>query len=254
MKNYLIKFLVFNAFLIVGSLHSQEYNYEINYMSFKKSGVDLDTMRYDKKTINLVKEIFDKQFQKSYILKINSSESIYEEAKTLSINSKPQEINITYKNLVADIYLNKLEFLGKLFLVTDSIPKFKWEITEDSKSIAGFKVYKAKAIIPEYTFLVDKFSEEITEIYAWYTNEIPLSHGPSIYSGLPGLILEIYDGTHTILCTKINLLTVENKIKIPKGGKEINRQEFSNIMLKKLKEGKQKAIDFMLGLEFDKNN
>ena len=34
---------------------------------------------------------------------------------------------------------------------------------------------------------------------AWFTPEIPVSTGPAMYGGLPGLILEISDGNRTML-------------------------------------------------------
>ena len=34
---------------------------------------------------------------------------------------------------------------------------------------------------------------------AWFTPEIPVSTGPSMYGGLPGLILEINDDRTTML-------------------------------------------------------
>ena len=44
---------------------------------------------------------------------------------------------------------------------------------------------------------------ELIVVTAWYTLDIPVSHGPGDYWGLPGLILEISDDNTQILCTKI---------------------------------------------------
>ena len=44
--------------------------------------------------------------------------------------------------------------------------------------------------------------KEIT-ISAWYTPQIPVSAGPGNYHGLPGLILEVNDGSETVICSKI---------------------------------------------------
>ena len=74
-------------------------------------------------------------------------------------------------------------------------------------------------------------------IAAWYTPEIPVSQGPDNYWGLPGLILEVNDGTTTILCTKV-VLNPENdvKIKVPSKGKEVSRKELAEIREKKSEE------------------
>mgnify|MGYP000672256811 CR=1 FL=1 len=72
---------------------------------------------------------------------------------------------------------------------------------------------------------------------AWYTLDIPLSHGPSEYWGLPGLILEINDGDLTILCSKI-VLNPEKGVAIekPKTGKKVTQAEFDAIQEKKTQE------------------
>ena len=48
-----------------------------------------------------------------------------------------------------------------------------------------------------------EFSDEmVTEeetITAWYTLDIPVNNGPSRYHGLPGLILEVNDGSDNYL-------------------------------------------------------
>lgn len=54
---------------------------------------------------------------------------------------------------------------------------------------------------------------------AWYTPEIPVNQGPENYWGLPGLILEINDGTTTILCSKI-VLNAKEKVEIKPSKKE----------------------------------
>jgi len=43
------------------------------------------------------------------------------------------------------------------------------------------------------------------EVTAWYTLDIPVSNGPGVYWGLPGLILEINEGRTTVLCTEVVL-------------------------------------------------
>jgi Protein of unknown function (Porph_ging). len=72
---------------------------------------------------------------------------------------------------------------------------------------------------------------------AWYTPQIPVTNGPGIYQGLPGLILEINDGTTTIVCTEV-ILNPKEKINItpPKKGKKVNQATFVKIKRKKSEE------------------
>ncbi|PZU91137.1 MAG: hypothetical protein DI529_01285 [Chryseobacterium sp.] len=59
--------------------------------------------------------------------------------------------------------------------------KLNWQILSDKKKIAGYNVQKA---IANYGG---------REWSAWFTSEIPISDGPYVFCGLPGLIVSIED-------------------------------------------------------------
>ncbi len=70
----------------------------------------------------------------------------------------------------------------------------KWEITEETKEIAGYKVQKATTTplfshwLPSIKFLT---------AIAWFAIDVPFSFGPEGYHGLPGLIVKLeYEGTN----------------------------------------------------------
>ena len=81
--------------------------------------------------------------------------------------------------------------------------------------------------------------EQIKEksITAWYAPEIPINQGPDKYWGLPGLILEVNDGTTILLCSKI-ALNVKDKVEIkaPKTGKVVTQKEYDETVTKKMEE------------------
>lgn len=159
------------------------------------------------------------------------------------------------------------EFMGKEFLVKDSLPKLNWKLEPETKQIGGYTCYKATAVreasktdfrnfrpknddnkktevkkedaqketTEKKTNFEDNFEipKEIT-ITAWYSPEIPINQGPESYWGLPGLILEINDGTTTILCSKIVLNAKEKvDIKAPTKGKEISQKDYDETVIKK---------------------
>jgi GLPGLI family protein len=70
-------------------------------------------------------------------------------------------------------------YFDEYLKIVDSITALKWEILDESKEILGYSCKKAKT------------QNYGTDIYAWFTDEIPISDGPSLYNGLPGLILKI---------------------------------------------------------------
>ena len=79
--------------------------------------------------------------------------------------------------------------------------------------------------------------KEFTTVTAWYTPQIPVTHGPAEYGGLPGLILEISTENSVILCTKV-VMNPEKKIEIlePSKGELVSKIEFENIVEVKVNE------------------
>ena len=64
---------------------------------------------------------------------------------------------------------------------TESVPVQDWQIEEETREIAGYLCQKA---------VCDFRGRSYT---AWFTVDIPISQGPWKFSGLPGLILKVYD-------------------------------------------------------------
>ena len=78
---------------------------------------------------------------------------------------------------------------------------------------------------------------DMTQVVAWYTPQIPVSHGPAEYWGLPGLILEVNAGNTTMLCSKIVMNPKEElKIEAPDKGKIVSKEEYQTTVMGKMKE------------------
>ena len=176
-----------------------------------------------------------------------------------------------YKNVKEKMYSVDKEFFGKEFLIKDTLTNYKWVMTSESKKIGDYTCYKATAVIPtsssdfrnfrmrgnreeeekakaekkkdsidanKKTNLLEDI-EQIKEktITAWYAPEIPINQGPENYWGLPGLILEVNDGTTILLCSKIVMNPKEKvEIKAPKKGKVVTQKEYDETVVSKMKE------------------
>lgn len=170
-----------------------------------------------------------------------------------------------YKDVKAKTYTVDKEFMGKEFLVIDSLPKLNWKMESETKQIGGYTCYKATAVKEasktDFRNLRPKNKEEKKDdsgkasgetktnfadnfempkeiiITAWYSPEIPVNQGPENYWGLPGLILEVNDGRTTILCSKI-VLNAKDKIEIKpsKKGKVISQKDYDETVIKKMEE------------------
>jgi GLPGLI family protein len=191
----------------------------------------------------MMEERMKKMFEKTFILNFDKSASIYKEEEKLDASPQGGGIRMMssmtggggtfYKNVKDKAYTVDKEFMGKEFLVKDSLASLNWKMEAETRVIGGYTCYKATAVKEasktdfrnfrpkkeeepkkdadkpaeeKKTNFMDavELPKEIT-ITAWYTPEIPVNQGPEGYWGLPGLILEVNDGKTIILCSKVVL-------------------------------------------------
>lgn len=196
-----------------------------------------------------------KAMQKDYELRFNQKESTWKEVESLGgapevasggMRIAIRESNgILYKNLLKKQSLEESDVFGKEFLVEGALPKYEWKLHNEYKNIGSYKCQKATFTeIRERKTLM--FGEEGNEektvtdtlnYTAWYTPDVPVSHGPNEYWGLPGLILEVTNGRTSLICSKLVLNPKEQVIiEKPEKGKKISQEEFAEIRDKKIKE------------------
>ncbi|PIF60897.1 GLPGLI family protein [Flavobacterium sp. 11] len=273
--------VIFTLVLAVASfmgLHAQEFQGMAVYES-KTSTSDFKTRMEGNKEMTpdmqkMIEERMKKMFEKTFILNFDKSASIYKEEEKLDTPGQGgggmrMMMSMTggggtyYKNVKEKSYTVDKEFMGKEFLVKDSLPNLKWKMEGETRVIGGYNCFKATAVRPasktdfrnfrpkkedaattkpadatKKTNLMDELDmpKEVT-ITAWYTPEIPVNQGPENYWGLPGLILEVNDGKTVILCSKVVLNPkVKTEIKAATKGKVTTQKEFDEIVLKKMEE------------------
>lgn len=218
-----------------------------------------------------IEERMKKMMEKTFVLNFDKTASIYKEEEKLDapgqngggmrmMSSMMGGGGTTYKNVKEKTYSVDKEFMGKEFLVQDSLPKLDWKMESETKQIGGYMCYKATAVKPvsqsdfrnfrpkkeeakkeekeKTTNLMDSFEmpKEVT-ITAWYAPEIPINQGPENYWGLPGLILEVSDGKTIILCSKV-VMNAKEKVAIKPStkGKIISQKEYDETVTKKMEE------------------
>ncbi|WP_281298109.1 GLPGLI family protein [Flavobacterium limnophilum] len=267
--------LVFSVHL---GIMAQEFQGMAVYES-KTSTADFKTRMQGNKDITPemqknMEERMKKMFEKTFILNFDKVASIYKEEEKLD---SPGQNNggmrmmasmtggggTYYKNIKEKAYTVDKEFMGKEFLVKDSLPNLKWKMEGETRVIGGYNCFKATAIRPvsktDFRNFAPKKEDATTSkpadatkktsfmdqievpkevaVTAWYTPEIPVNQGPEGYWGLPGLILEVNDGKTVILCSKIVLNPKEKAvIKAVTKGKVVTQKEFDEIMIKKMEE------------------
>ena len=224
-----------------------------------------------------IEEGMKSMFEKTFILNFDKAASIYKEQEKLDspgqgggmrmmMSSMTGGGGTFYKNVKDKSYVVDKDFMGKEFLVKDSLPNLKWKMEGETRVIGGYNCFKATAIVAvnetdfrnfapkkeddkaakpadegKKTNLLDNLEmPKEAAITAWYTPEIPVNQGPENYWGLPGLILEVNDGKTIILCSKVVMNPKEKVvIKAPTKGKVITQKEFDETVIKKMEEFRQ---------------
>lgn len=263
---------IFNLFVVSilalttsNTFAQQTFQGEATY--FSKTNVDMsrfDNPDFSEEQKKRIMERIKNMNQKTFVLSFNQTESIYKkkeklEAPTQGGDGRGSQFGAMmsgaadgdrYKNIQEKETRKEAELLGKKFLIVDPLEKLEWKMTGETRNIGQYTCFKATAkknIIevatpgPPSRGKKEKEDTKVKEkeitVTAWYTMQIPVSNGPDVYWGLPGLILEINADQTTILCSKI-VLNPEDKINIkkPTKGKKVSEKEYAEISLKKFTE------------------
>ena len=247
---------------------SYAQNFQGKAYYFSKTAVDMDNWGGRQMSEDRKKQIADRMrsmFEKTYVLTFDREASTYKEDEVLEAPGgqggfgrwgSSFSAGMQYKNIKSQQYLQDQEFFGKQFLISDSLPTLEWTLGTETKQIGQYLCMKATA-----TKIVDEFdwrsmrrkprtkdttatsvSQDIEipkqiEVTAWYTPQIPVSHGPNDFWGLPGLILEVNTDKTIILCSKIIMNPQEKvQIKAPEKGEIVSRKEYNETVKKKMEE------------------
>jgi GLPGLI family protein len=249
-------------FLFIGTAAAQNFAGIATYKSASKMSFSMDSTKVSDSQQEMMQAQLSKAMQKEYDLKFTVSESNWSEVESLggAPGSSGMEVmvmgagesGLLYKNIQEGKFERESNIFGKPFLVKDSMERKKWKLTDETKQIGEYTCHKAtfERIVQARRMMVlgdvdkDEKEEEAAPVKmdtvivtAWYTPEIPVSHGPSDYWGLPGLILEVNNGGTTLICSKIVLNPSEAfEITKPEKGKVVTQAEFDVVQAEKMEE------------------
>lgn len=134
--------------------------------------------------------------------------------------------NVTYKNHTEGVVIDKVNVLGKSYLVTDDLKhgKTKFNVQgDDSRTILGFECKKAVSSDGKQT--------------VWFTPHIPIGNEP-VASGLPGLILALDNGQQIYTATQIEEKVGQQPAR-PSGSETMTKDDFDSMMKKRLERMKR---------------
>ncbi len=157
---------------------------------------------------------------KNYDLLFNASASYYikskvqpeQDLKAFGFMQQDNPNDAIYKNLDSgSIIMEKQVFESKM-LITDSLPKANWKLTNEFRKIADYNCRKATTIIMDSLYVI-----------AFYTDAITCNSGPNTLNGLPGMIMGIVvPRLHlNVFATKVEpMADITDKIIVPAKGKK----------------------------------
>jgi GLPGLI family protein len=243
-----IAFLSLLLFLGTGlqAAFAQGFTGRAYYKSTSQFSIKMDSTKMAPEQMAQIQASLKKQMEQNYTLSFTQTESIWKQDASLGSGpatassggavfmvASSGEGSTLYKNVTGN-YLQEQEMMGKEYLIKDKAEPFEWELSEETKKIGNYTAQKAS-----FTKIVDsrQFSTGMTEmenvkdtiqVTVWFTPEIPVSHGPEYYFGLPGLILEVQNQGRTLICEKIELNPSADPVIIerPSKGKEMTQAEF----------------------------
>lgn len=157
--------------------------------------------------------VFDSKQSKYYSPAIMESDNIpFREAASYLDIDKPVYADSGYR------YYYGSENMGvdETYLVKS--PVYEWQLHKETKTIAGYKCYKATYTWPGFKGVGPTHT-------AWYCPDIKSRFGPMGMGNLPGAILQFQYGGYIHTATKV-VLNVKEKVDFPIATKVITEEEY----------------------------
>lgn len=112
------------------------------------------------------------------------AENLYKSDSIRNSGANPQSFSINFNNAVVknnNTLKKYYRLLVDVYEVTTEVPQLEWKIASGKKKIGEYECQEATL----------KYKNR--QWTAWFTQDIPISEGPFLFKGLPGLIIWMYD-------------------------------------------------------------
>jgi len=256
--NKSIFLFAFTFFLlgIIATTSAQGLSGRVNYKTSASFKFSMDSTTMAPEVIADLQKQLKKQMEREYTLSFTQAESNWKQIESLGSGpatasaggaqimiQSGNEDRLLYKNIGDQSYTEEEDLMGKPFLVQDSLRVYDWELTGNTKKIGEYEVQEAKysRIVDSKSFSMGMEEMELTKdtinVTAWFAPQIPVSHGPADFWGLPGLILELQNEGMTYIAERIVLNPSEPVvIEVPKKGEKITSEAYRALADEKMKD------------------
>lgn len=232
-KNTLIVLLFLSTITLYSQVDKLRVTYELTYQI---DSTDSSNLKTERMILDIDKSISSYESERKYLkdslLKSNNPHLVYGLSKSKFKYKIYKDKNSNKINTLYDYTAYKFE-------IEEIIPKLKWTTYKETKKILDINCIKATTSFAGRDYI------------AWFTNEIPISDGPYKFTGLPGLIMEIYDMKNHYKHIVIGINYQKKNVKFNNNGfTKISQLDF-NKFLKKIKE-KPSLILYNPGIQIPK--
>ena len=107
-----------------------------------------------------------------------------------------KQFNTVYTDMANNKNTILKDVYGEKLLISDSLSKIKWKLTDETQEVAGYTCRRANGLIQDSVYVV-----------AFYTDKIWMSSGPESFSGLPGMILKLALPYENVIWTATKVTT-----------------------------------------------
>lgn len=234
-------------FLFVGLMLSAQNNRVIYEYRFAPDSTKTDSLKTEWMYLDINKKgskFYSKaSFESDSIVQESIKKQLASGTRNVSVSRQRQggEINYEVEKTYPDYKTYLIASVGNDAYKVLEDRKINWKIAPEKKKLGEFIVQKATAEFAGRSWI------------AWFTADVPIQDGPYKFSGLPGLIVEIYDhtGTHKMELKGLKKITETKTEELNTQGKDIpftrkkpidiNRQQY----VKQLKQFENDPVQSM---------
>jgi GLPGLI family protein len=123
------------------------------------------------------------------------------------------------------------EFMGKNYLIEDTLKVAPWKFGTETKTVAGYECKQAY-------YTDESRPEQKMEVTAWYTDQLRPFLGPERFHSLPGTILavDVNSGERVIVAEKVEMRSLKkNELTKPTKGIRTTQAEYRRIVDEQMK-------------------
>lgn len=202
-----MKYFLFICAFYVGDLRAQK-TYSINYSQFGKSNILINGQyqNYEGKSRLMYNDTL------SFYYPIDSKDPF---RNATVLGDKLTHHGLMYNRNTNEMFDEVAWPEKNYFVIVDTPRSYNWIFNKERKDILGYNCNLAYSI-----------SQSNDTTLVWYTGELGSIFGPSVYFGLPGIVLEVFEqqyGRH-FLATKVESASVT--LVLPKDVKKIPMEKY----------------------------